>query len=77
LPTEAFGVLDMGGNVSEWTQSQACRPGGSCDKDRWVVRGGSWRSCREAADRIRATWRHYTPDTAHDALGIRCAVSLK
>jgi eukaryotic-like serine/threonine-protein kinase len=40
-----FGLLDMGGDVSEWTSSQYCdsyAAGKQCERGVRVVRGGCW-----------------------------------
>lgn len=65
-----FGVLDMDGNVSEWTSSYYWRdePG-----DSLVCRGGSWLS--------QAPWRVWSRGNLglrerYDSLGFRCARSL-
>lgn len=67
------GLLDLAGNVWEWTSSPYCpanNPG--CDAAQRAVRGGSY-SVREAA-KLRATIRSGHPVTLREHyLGFRCA----
>jgi len=73
-----FGVLDMAGNVLEWTDSfYKAYPGNEEENSYFgefyrVLRGGSWYFKAEAA---RVTVRHYLrPDLRLDYVGFRCIV---
>jgi formylglycine-generating enzyme required for sulfatase activity len=66
-----FGLLDMAGNVAEWTASPACAyQGGRC-QDAHVYRGGSW-FASDPAD-VRASARGYRGPVPRDDIGVRCA----
>lgn len=72
-----FGVIDMAGNVWEWTDSgyerypDSNHKGLRYGKGYRVVRGGSWRnSCREARISCRGRYR---PDVRRPFLGFRIA----
>jgi formylglycine-generating enzyme required for sulfatase activity len=81
-----YRVLDMGGNVAEWTadwydsdyyaNSPESNPTGS-DSGEWrVLRGGSW---RESSYSSRTTYRLMILPTAHPAygnVGFRCAQAV-
>lgn len=61
-----FGLLDMAGNVWEWTGSRF--PG---DRDRVVLRGGGWGNNPYC---LRVAYRHGNPpDIGLDMVGFRCA----
>lgn len=71
------GVMDMGGNVWEWTSTTADHyPGNTTQsklygKDQYVVRGGGW---FDVKDQIASYYRNSaTATTANDDLGFRCA----
>jgi serine/threonine protein kinase len=70
------GLLDMAGNIWEWTASPfTVYPGGQSRQppagDYRVVRGGSWDSSKKFAT---TTYRGYWPrDTAKPTIGFRCA----
>ena len=75
-----YGLLDMGGNVAEWTSSwYAAYPGGAegphFGQKYRVVRGGSWRF--EVAHKRRVAWRGYfrygNPDARSPMVGFRLA----
>lgn len=79
-----FGVLDMGGNVSEWTDSWYQPYPGSVYQSadygilQKVVRGGSYNVNRHFADEMFAqtTFRNYNrPDAFGPDTGFRCALS--
>lgn len=62
-----YGVLDMAGNVFEWTQTRA--DGG------WIVKGGAYNTGAAAA---RAAARHARPAAQqHPAIGFRCALAAR
>jgi formylglycine-generating enzyme required for sulfatase activity/serine/threonine protein kinase len=86
--TSTAGVLDMIGNVWEWTSSKASLYKGNDElifnqKDRIVVRGGSYLSMADDAIEMRgsrefpATWRQWQKkDTKSPTLGFRLARDL-
>ena len=65
-----FGLLDMVGNLAEWTSSDNCEPKGSCRK---IVRGDSGPTLGEmrCAHRVRAP-----ADSWASTVGFRCVLSL-
>jgi formylglycine-generating enzyme required for sulfatase activity len=68
-----YGVLDLAGNVSEWTADHLCpysTP--DCKTEDYVGRGGSWDYSNAA--NVTATGRLGGPaDHKRDLLGVRCA----
>jgi hypothetical protein len=63
-----YDVLDMAGNVWEWTSSPSSEP------SILMVRGGSW---FDIATLARASFRgKYTADSQIPSLGFRCALSV-
>jgi formylglycine-generating enzyme required for sulfatase activity len=77
-----YGVLDMAGNVWEWTfdwfqeayykVSPELNPLGPASGTRRVIRGGSWFN---PAEGLRTVARaSYSPETTLESLGFRCVV---
>jgi formylglycine-generating enzyme required for sulfatase activity len=81
-----YGVLDMAGNVAEWTGSHAMnypydpqdgreKIEGAVGQNGLAVRGGSWNS---DADAVRSFHREkINDDAATDTIGFRCASSTQ
>jgi formylglycine-generating enzyme required for sulfatase activity len=67
------GVLDMAGNVSEWTATVYCQyPIANCTSPVRVTRGGSWTDF--GAVTLRSTYRgRQNPADRSGGLGFRCA----
>lgn len=59
-----YGVVDMAGNVSEWTDSW------DASKTYVVIRGGNFKSTPEQALATNA-FRKILPETARDSIGFR------
>lgn len=74
-----FGVLDMAGNVEEWTASPSCEyagdtptNGGSCELEWRITRGGHWYWGHEL--KILAYWRTSSSQVFRlPTIGFRCA----
>ncbi len=73
-----FGVLDMAGNVAEWTATEYKPYPGSSAKPNdgnIIVRGGAFNN---PAEQQKATDRYfYRPQTTRDFIGFRCAKDAK
>jgi formylglycine-generating enzyme required for sulfatase activity len=71
------GLKDMGGNVSEWTESRYCpyAAEAACNSELHVCRGGNWMAGQTvmmfAAFRLPAP-----PEGPSPTIGFRCALSL-
>jgi formylglycine-generating enzyme required for sulfatase activity len=70
------GVMDLAGNVWEWTSSPYCPYGADdCGDSRRVLRGGGWDTV-ESQD-VRAARRYpSTPTARGKSIGFRCAKGL-
>jgi formylglycine-generating enzyme required for sulfatase activity len=73
------GVLDLAGNVWEWTASPYCpypyQDNASCGDSRRVLRGGGWDTTRSSD--VRAARRYPSAPLARGkSIGFRCAKSL-
>ncbi|MBA3805206.1 MAG: SUMF1/EgtB/PvdO family nonheme iron enzyme, partial [Acidobacteria bacterium] len=73
-----WGVVDLIGNVWEWTSSKASLYPGNAgtvpnsDKDHYIMRGGSYASEPSGERAITATFRDWVPaSTKHPTLGFR------
>jgi toxoflavin biosynthesis protein ToxD len=63
-----YGVLDMAGQVFEWTATPA-----QLDPSRFIVKGGAW---DDLPGVTRAAARHARPaELRHILIGFRCAMS--
>lgn len=73
--SSASGVMDMAGNLSEWTSTPYCAYGGGhCEAQARVTRGGSW-EMSDPAD-LRSTYRDWVHERDRGYnLGFRCARS--
>ncbi len=65
------GVLDMGGNVSEWTGRYCNYPKATCSGNSWVSRGGSYGHTK--SDQMRAGARSVPTADSLETVGFRCA----
>jgi len=75
-----YGVMDMCGNVSEWTQSwYQAYPGSTLERAAFgekykVVRGGSWLLRAEPFARVTHRTLSFKPTKRHRGIGFRCAM---
>lgn len=69
------GILDLAGNVWEWTSSDNCgRTVGNCGNGYKAVRGGPLTYEHDEEAQARAAFRHSVPEGKRDwDLGFRCA----
>ena len=68
----AHGILDMAGNVWEWTASYYAPYDGGSPEEKRVLRGGSWGGGDWRTERATGRFR-LTPGTSAQFLGFRCA----
>jgi len=69
------GVMDLAGNVSEWTTSAFCPYGQPCAAEKRSVRGGNFLSDRPG--QLRGARRGAEDPRGHAShIGLRCAASL-
>jgi len=75
-----YGVMDMCGNVSEWTDTwYAAYPGSTLKRDAFgekfkVVRGGAWLLRAEPFSRVTHRTLAFKPTKRHRTIGFRCAM---
>jgi formylglycine-generating enzyme required for sulfatase activity len=74
-----YGVMDMCGNVSEWTDTwYQAYPGSTLERNAFgqeykAVRGGSWLLRAEPFARVTHRTLAFKPSKRHRAIGFRCA----
>lgn len=71
FPANQFGIYDLDGNVMEW-----CSDWHSGARSLRTVRGSSW-SHASPENYWMSMRRSFAPNTASEALGFRCVLSLK
>jgi serine/threonine protein kinase len=72
----AAGIMDLAGNVWEWTSSVSCSYADpDCGDSRRVIRGGAWNTV-ESQDLRSARRNRLTPSARSWSVGFRCARSL-
>jgi formylglycine-generating enzyme required for sulfatase activity len=75
-----YGVMDMCGNVSEWTDSwYAAYPGSTLERNAFgekykVVRGGAWMLRAQPFARVTHRTLAFKPTKRHRGIGFRCAM---
>jgi len=76
LPPNERGIAGLGGNVSEWTDTDYEKPSSAAPNPQGTVRGGSWRTANgdEALSSVRTP---LPPDTKRNTLGFRIVVARK
>ena len=76
LPPNERGISGLGGNVSEWTDTDYEKPSASVTSPTATVRGGNWRTAN--ADEALSSVRTPVPaDTKRNTIGFRIVVARK
>lgn len=76
FPANGFGLVDLAGNVAEWTASAYARTrGGAADALLRVNRGAHWEHTEVPNVRVARRFKD-KPDTRDVVLGFRCARDL-
>ena len=72
-----FGVLDMGGNLREWTASAYCpyQSRSECTTEMVVVRGGGWLGRPDSPQVPRTARRAPSSGSKRHDVGFRCVAS--
>lgn len=81
-PANGYGLLDMIGNVWEWTRDrfaahglEACCGGGQGEDNGWVIKGGSYLCAANYCARYRPAARLGQPaDSPTGHIGFRCVI---
>ncbi|BAM04627.1 formylglycine-generating enzyme family protein [Phycisphaera mikurensis] len=73
FPANGYGLVDMAGNVWQWTSS-FYGAGGRVDRSQRVIKGGSYLCHADYCESYRPPARRpLTPDTGSGHVGFRCA----